>query len=459
VYPKKGWPLSEAELSFAESLVSDLGPLGYSLTREGEVLTFQQRVPASIREYRTFYRAAHAKVHANLLRPNIEEIVAFENDIGADIFIDGTALDLGRIEPILRPVNLHAPDTSPRDKAIVEYIRAYQTVTSRKAVGKENVYILEDRGQLKSTVMGVLVLTSPRYYQARRDEVLGWLSPSRIRSLSERQQARQKRVRLAGLDRMMHLSICCALPPYSQLGTARLLAVAPFTKIVREDFARRWARKDSDLAIVTTTTSMGITGVPFQALRRGKFVDQENAELLGDNWNKAGKLYARLGDVHPWKASTPIKSSEIFANFGKLISAETYAKASLLLSTDGSSSLSPNKVLDRALNELGLSGRGLRGNPLGVFIGALDRQSIEAVASGKPRTKRPVLNWDLAVQQFRSDYGEASDPTKKPGVNKDERAAAIKRRRERAVNVRREDILLSRRFLAELKGDVTDEED
>jgi DNA invertase Pin-like site-specific DNA recombinase len=65
--------------------------------------------------------------------------------------------------------------------------------------------------------------------------------------------------------------ICCALPPYSQLGAARLLALAPFTSVVVDDFTTRWfdrrGNPDPDLAVVTTTTSMGMTGTPFQTLR------------------------------------------------------------------------------------------------------------------------------------------------------------------------------------------------
>jgi hypothetical protein len=239
--------------------------------------------------------------------------------------------------------------------------------------------------------------------------------------------------------------------------------MAPFTKIVREDFEERWkkaTRTDSDLAIVTTTTSMGTTGVPFQALRRGKFVDEINAQLLGDNWNKLGNLYSRLGDTHPWRRDRPIKAAEIFASFGQLMTAQTYKRAKVLVGTTNEfSELSDLKALDRAMRHIGLNRRIFRGNPIGVFIGALDRQSIEAVASGEPRTKRPVLDWDVAVRQFRSDFGEAVDPTKKPGVKTDERAAGIMKRRERAGKVKLEKILLSRILLAESRSELTTDEE
>jgi hypothetical protein len=454
VYPKAGWPLSAAEFAFAESLFSDLRPLGYNLALEDEGLIFTQRIPTSSDAFRKFYRVAHAKVHSALLIPEIERIVDFEARFGLEVFIEGKTLDLGKIDPQLRPVDLRAPDVSVRDRAIVDYLRSYQTVGSRMSVGKENVYILEDRGQPRTPVMGVLVLASPRYYQPRRDEVLGWLPPSRLRVLSERKQKHQTKIRHEGLDRIMHVAICCALPPYSELGTARLLAMAPFTAIVRDDFAARWDRKDPDLAIVTTTTGMGITGVPFQALRRGKFVDKENADLLGDNWNKEGKLYSRLGSAHPWSCK-PLASAETFANFTQLVTPQTIERARVLVQKSGIGTLSDLQILDRAMNHFGWNRRFFRGNPLGIFIGACDRQSIEAVSSGKRRMKRPVLDWDLAVRQFRSDFDEAPDPTRKPGMNIDERTAAKMKRRNKAVQVAFDKILLSRILLRQEADEPT----
>ncbi len=193
MFPKTAWPLSLPEMSFAESLISDLGPLGYSLEREGDTLVFSQRFPASTDEHRGFYKTAHAKVHANLRKPDIGWIQDFEKKY-SDIFIDGATLDLNKITPLLRSVNLRAKDVSPRDRAIVDYVRAYQTVGSRKSVGKEHVYILEDVGQHPlNPVMGVLVLASPRYYQMRRDEALEWLTPKHLRSLSKPQARTRER--------------------------------------------------------------------------------------------------------------------------------------------------------------------------------------------------------------------------------------------------------------------------
>ena len=131
MFPKTGWPLSQTELEFAESLIADLGTLGYSLSASRESLLFGQEIPTPQHEHRKFFHTAHAKVHAGLLEPQLEAIIATEKRFGSEIFVDGESLELGRIDPFLRPVNLRASDVSPRDKAVVEYVRSYQTVGSR----------------------------------------------------------------------------------------------------------------------------------------------------------------------------------------------------------------------------------------------------------------------------------------------------------------------------------------
>jgi hypothetical protein len=257
---------------------------------------------------------------------------------------------------------------------------------------------------------------------------------------------------MAGLNRTMQVAICCALPPYSHLGAARLLAIAPFTKIVQEDFANRWydrrRNRDPDLAAVTTTTSMGMTGTPFQALRAAKFLDAQNSPLRGKIWNKDGVIYARLGLIHPWRREKELQTKELFADFSDLVSDATRTLASSLVGT-AAADRDANSVLQQAMLQVGITPDIFRGNPVGFFLGALDRPSVEALESGEARTARPVLSWDMAVQQFRSDFGEADHATKMPGLDPAVRSEAVAKRRDRAKSVRHEDMLLSRNLLQE----------
>lgn len=436
-------PLSRKAKSFAKSIIADVASLGHSIELRSGGLNHKQSFPGPSVDYREFYREAHVQLHLKRLKEHADKISAFEAEYANSIFIEGSSLNLSAIDPILRPVDLRkSASPSKCDREVVEYLRLYQTIASRASVGRENVFILEDRGH-ENRVMGALVLASPRFYQPRRDKALGWLTPSQLATKAERTQRRHLKIRLTGLNRMMHVAICCALPPYSYLGAAKLLAIGPFTSLVRENFAARWVSKqnsDPDLAIVTTTTSMGITGTPFQNLRPGKFIDPGNAGLRGGNWNSGGVLYARLGDEVPWERGRRLHAREVFANFRDLISERTRRRAVALMGST-KKELSADQLVNRALHHVGLSPRIFSGNPIGVFVGALDLPSIEAIMRGHARVHRPELSWDMAIQQFRSDFGEATAPTKKPGLDNKARADAIRKRRSRANETTFDDIL------------------
>jgi hypothetical protein len=334
MFPRAAWPLSDEENSFVASLISDLTDLGYKFLIEDRIVSCSQKMPTSVEQYREFYYKAHGRLHLERLRENVERIVSFEKTFGDSVFLEGKALDVAAIQPKLRAVDLRRkaqPDL--RDIEIVAYLRLYQTVGSRRSVGRENVFILEDSGN-SNAVMGVLVLASPRYYQQKRDEVLGWPTPSMTKSLLPEERTQAEDRRLYGLKRMMQVSIWCALPPYNHLGVARLLATAPLSDFVRNDYANRWGESDnydSDLAIVTTSTSMGMTGTPFQNVRCASKMTKDNILIRGSNWNSDGDVYARLGERHPWNRLVELKSKNTFANFRPLLSEATYERAATVL--------------------------------------------------------------------------------------------------------------------------------
>jgi hypothetical protein len=420
MFPVNGWPITNLELSFVESLFEDLGPLGLAISIEGAQLRITQTVPSEPVDYRTFYGEAHRRLHRNIIGGRLPPILEFEEKYGPSVFIEGKDLTLGAIDPHLRAVDLtQKAHPSTRDKAIVDYLRTYQTVASHQSVGRENAYILEDHGHADLPVMGVLVLSSARFYQPHRDEVLQWPSPKELDNLSLRRQAKAKRVRLAGLNRIMQVAVCCALPPYSVLGAASLLAVAPFVSEIRDDFKARWhdrkRNKDPDLVGVTTTTSMGLTGTPFQALYVSMFFDPASSDPKGAKWNDDNTIYSRLGARHPWRPNVRILAREPYANFRCLLSSRTW---NLALAVAGPNinpkhreyllqQVSPqtrSKLLRHVIEHVGLSNRIFQGNPVGIFLGAVDRPALEALKEGRPRESRPVLSWDKAVARFKNEF-------------------------------------------------------
>jgi len=455
MFPVDGWPISDPELSFARSLLQDLAPLGFHIHVDNGQVRFSQTAPHSTHSCRDFYAQAHRLLHRKIIAEKRAQIIDFETTFGDAVFVEGKQLDLSLIDPRLRPVDLtRKASPAPRDLAIVDYVRMYQTVPSRRSVGRENVYILEDYGPSSRPVMGVLVLASPRYYQPHRDEVLRWPSPSEARSLSVRRQQRAQKIRLAGLNRIMQVAVCCALPPYSRLGAASLLAVAPFTPIVREDFQRRWyhrrSNKDPDLVAVTTTTSMGLTGTPFQALYTSMFFDSHSSDIRGEKWNRHNAIYARIGRTHPWLPNMTIRASDPRVDFQSLISDRSWnlalAVAGPLINPKRRDSILASmppklrqQMLKFALDRIGLSTRIFCGNRIGVFLGAIDRPSLASLIEGRPRSVRPSLSWEKAVRRFKSEYGCAQLGQRLS----EDRQRAVRDRAARALGTTRDDILLS----------------
>jgi hypothetical protein len=449
-------PLSDLGIAFARSLIGDLACLGHQI----EIVDGVPRYCfGSVQgTHRSFYRDAHLRLHEAQLRGRLDRILELEADIGG-AFAEGGNLDFEAVTPRLRPVDMRRESGAVRrDRAVVQYLRSYQTVGSKMSVGRENAFILEDVGQTEKRLMGVLVLASPRYFQPRRDEVLGWPTPSRLRPLTDAEQAHWRAVRESGLIRMMHVAVCCALPPYSQLGAAKLLAVAPFTGEVRRVFETRWRHKDPDpdLALLTTTSSMGRTGTPFQDLRTALYFDPAKSAPRGEKWNRHARLYARLADTHPWQPGVPIASPELFANFESLVTDKTRRIADSFLAERSLQAKSPDQALAHAMRLVGLGAHIFRGNPVGVFLGAIDRESIEAVATGRPRVVRSVASWEMAIGKFRRDFGAEPDPERKTGADWQARAEAVAARRARAQQVQTTDILLSQRLIRHRMQDDAD---
>jgi hypothetical protein len=159
-----------------QSLFRDLAPLGHSVKAVSEGC-FEITV-AEIGDFPPdesgridFYDAAHEICHATFLPSRAEFIKTFETD-HADVFARMETFQPSAILPTLEIVDF----ANPRHRAIVEYLCLYQTVTSRKRVGRQMGLLVWDTGQTGHTpLIGGAVLASPRWSQALRDRHLGWV--------------------------------------------------------------------------------------------------------------------------------------------------------------------------------------------------------------------------------------------------------------------------------------------
>ena len=385
---------------FLISLLRDLEPLGHvaEYLEDGQ-LSIGTTIPVERADYEEFWDRAHNLHHLTVVSARADTIFAFEAQ-HADIFVRMELFQPSANRPELEIVDF----SNNRHRAIVDYLGLHQSVTSRKRVGRQMGLLLWDVGQTAHIpLMGAAVLASPRYSQRLRDQHLGW-TPDHPRT-SVHFDERTRAVRVAGLARMMQLSVACALPPYNVLSGAWLVALAPFTALGQEAFARAASREpDPDLAAVVTTTGKSLSGAPFRGHRLGQLSGGRIEAAPG----ASGNVFVRARPVD----GVP----SLRASFEHLVSEETTRRACDLWEAEKPEQFARARRVERAsisyaLRRLGLNRSIFQGNEMGVHIGMLGRDTLGHLASGRPRSarKRPRLEWDRVVAVWTRRFLPQSD--------------------------------------------------
>jgi hypothetical protein len=93
---------------------------------------------------------------------------AFEKSSLRQLFIDGSELEMDRIEPKIEVCRTTA------DFAIHRYCRLSQSVPSGPRVGRRIAALIYDVGQCRRVLMGAVMLASPLYSVHARDEYFSW---------------------------------------------------------------------------------------------------------------------------------------------------------------------------------------------------------------------------------------------------------------------------------------------
>lgn len=286
-------------------------------------------------------------------------IASHEADV-AGLFIRKVEFDPRKIKPELVICETRA------DYAVYRYARLLQNVPTSSGVGRQIAALVYDTGQPRRVLMGVLGLTSPAYAVRDRDSHIGW-SPRR---------------RDRGLRRVMQLSVCLALPPYSFLHGGKLLALLSLSDPIREAFASAYS---SPLLAVTTTAATGMHAPVFNRIQ--------------------------LPKVTPAPGQPPFTRSQAFRRAGMtlgystcFIRPETVELARNLASVVGleepnvgaiRTEWSKDRVLKFALRQCGISRTVLRLNPKAIYVGALDDSHLDNLRN--PRLA-PVIR-SLTVEQ------------------------------------------------------------
>lgn len=423
-----GGTLNSAWYDCLESLLKDLEPLGHYMTRakDGQV-NIGSRAPLERAKNEHFWRSLHEDRHLIHLRAHADWIRDFEAR-HSDIFADMASFQPSSVQPTLEIIDFD----NQRHLDIAQYFMASQTVSSKKLVGRRMGLLIWDEGQTgHRPLLGLALLGSARYAQKLRDRYFGW--PPAYQKTSVHFDPAGRDIRIAGLNRIMQLSVACALPPYRSLKGAWLAALAPFTPQGQIAFERTVKNdEDPDLASIVTTTGLGVSGMPFRGHRIGQL---GQGVFIGAPGSK-GDVYRR---VAPAYGESPLRAS-----FRDLVTPATYAKATALFHAEQplrariaygrSAEHCDRAALSFAMRRLGLHSCLFDGNDMGVHVGMLGADTLNHLRNGTPRIDRPRLDWGRATTIWTGCFlpGPTTAFGKAGADHRAEHDQARKRRTDRA---------------------------
>lgn len=405
---------------FYDSFMDDLGDF-FETTGSKNSISVKRIKFKDFDEEQTKIKQAYNKAHKDYINENIQRIEFLEKNLSHRLTNNFSDFNIDNIIPILRPLPHDKSRVNKQDLYLVEYMRAYQKVKSRKSIGRENTFILEDHGGHLIKTMGVIILASPLYFVGKRDSYLTWQNSPEYKLIREK-----------GLTRMMHLSLCCALPPYNKLGAAKLLSISAFSDIVYNDYCSKWRGKDKDnvdLAIITTSTPMGLTGTPFQRIKINSLFDMGHApnKINSYLWNRIKTLNS------PQEINSYSNAIEFLSNKSLEI-----ARA---LNTNGVNSVEIAAI--NIMKSIGVKKKDLNINKRGFFIGYLSDEALNSIKNGTKRNSRELVEWRSAISFFNSLYYNTNNETTCSKGNLTEHMSACIKRREKANYCNEKEIFLS----------------
>ena len=427
---------------FVTKLFRDLEPLGHALSKDRfGVFTAEVCEPGTIADDH-FWDEAHRLCHQKEIEEHRGEILGFERDFDR-FFVDMTTFQPSAVRPVLEIIDFKRDE----HKRIVEYLRLMQSVTSRKLVGKRMGLLIWDVGQTGGTrLFGAAILASSRFSQQIRDQRFGW--PKDYPKSSRNHDPEARAIRVDGLNKIMQLSIACAMPPYNVLSGAWLAAIAPFTAKGLEAFrnSHRTPAPDADLVAVVTTTSKGMSGAPFRGHRVSQLAPHGTTAVP----DAKGDLYSQI--------RRQPETETLRSSFDFLVSREVRALACELFNREqseqhASTPTSEESALAFAFHRLGLRPTILKGNEIGIHLGALNGSTnanwstLDNIRTGvvRPLNERPLIDWETAVAVWSRKFlpapelvGEIADSETKAAHRK-----ARQKRNERARTFPAEKIRLS----------------
>lgn len=384
-------------LAFLESYAKDVRALGITLTVDERSRTVHARTQrSSINQ-----EQLTARLYFNSLKKSLTSIRAFEAK-------NETVLDFGSLASLnlttIRPEVVVCSTT--QQLSLYEYLLRFQSVPVNPTVGASVRAIVYDVGQQAApTIMGVLTLSSARYFQGARDAYLAWPNP--------KEDERGKHLRAVGLRRCLHLSVCMAIPPYDSLRCGRMVALLAFSAIMQEAYGERYGER---YMAVTATAALRNYAVLYSRISRKAVLPATGS---GRVFNKLQNVCARYR--YAFQALSQRTWDEA--------DAITEASADRRVGSDWGESR--ERVLRRALRRCGLSIEMLRTNETATYFGALDPTYVDYLRCGDEPKEVLALGVDGVLNYWRQRHLAGAERRMAQGGLEDgrrvsERFAAIK---------------------------------
>ena len=301
----------------------------------------------------------HAKIARMIRSRQISKqqafIRAFEKSFSGLPFVAGKKIQLKRIKP-----TVHICRT-PSDLAIHRYCRLIQTVPSGPRVGRRIAALVYDVGQHRPILIGAITLASPLYSVRARDEFFAW--------------GKSKRIKDAGLRRVMDVSLCMALPPYNLILSGKLVAMLAASETRSKEFTRRYHDR---LLALTTTCATGL-----------------HCPIFNRIMIRRGGLYRRIGETTGYTGM--IFSNDTVTAARRLIQARRLAKDCSMWNT--------TRILKTAMTYCGIKTGPLFGigNRKGVYIALLDNHSLQRLRTGRSLQLRDIITDANAIDFWKAN--------------------------------------------------------
>ncbi len=183
-----------------------------------------------------------------------------------DNFANGRDVQVDAIDPQLIPC------TNQSQFDLFRYCRHLQSIPAPPLLYRQIAFLVRDAGQPTAPLMGVIGLASTVYNLGCRDRLFNW------------QGLDKKLLKARGLQHCMQLAVCMAVPPYTYLRAARLMAALATTDAVATEFSRRYGKTARLLALVTTSA----TGL--------------HCPIFNRIMIRPGGLYRRIGQTEGYSA-------------------------------------------------------------------------------------------------------------------------------------------------------------